>query len=355
MKRRVGEGLILLFGNNDAPNNYPSNTYRFRQDSCFLYYFGQKREGLVGVIDIDNDREYLFGDDIDIDDIIWYGYVPSVKELAAEVGVTHTAPMQALKAMIDAVQAKGQTIHFIPQCRHDLMIQLADLMGFHPLQSKEKASVKLIKAIVDIRAVKKPEEIKELKAAAEIGYIMHTTAMKLCAPTVTEKYGDGRDRKPVSVSGEGGRAAVRKALATELVFSGKGRVPSYGIDIDQVTDAETDEEAATYPGEDYRSSLPARECISLPDIVPGPDGIGLEVPKDPRGFPYGILLSLGAPGNLFMRDPWGYLDLLGDGGPVTGDAGDTLAVARLDGDRVRLEVIGKSGGNRRYLVFPVAE
>ncbi|MBR6036608.1 MAG: aminopeptidase P N-terminal domain-containing protein [Bacteroidaceae bacterium] len=188
LKRRVGEGLILLFGNNDAPNNYPSNTYRFRQDSCFLYYFGQKREGLVGVIDIDNDQEYFFGDDIDIDDIIWYGYVPSVKELAEEVGVTQSAPMKALKTMIDAAKAKGQTIHFVPQCRHDLMIQLADLMGIHPLQSKEKASVKLIKAIVDMRAVKQPEEIVELKAAAEIGYNMHTTAMKLCAPGVTEKY-----------------------------------------------------------------------------------------------------------------------------------------------------------------------
>ena len=57
LKRIVGEGLIILFGNNDAPNNYPGNPYRFRQDSCFLYYFGQKREGLVGVIDIDNDKE----------------------------------------------------------------------------------------------------------------------------------------------------------------------------------------------------------------------------------------------------------------------------------------------------------
>ena len=131
LKRRVGEGLILLFGNNDAPNNYPSNTYRFRQDSCFLYYFGQKREGLVGVIDIDNDQEYIFGDDIDIDDIIWYGYVPSVKELATEVGVAKTAPMKELKTLIDAAQAKGQTIHFVPQCRHDLMIQLADLIGIH--------------------------------------------------------------------------------------------------------------------------------------------------------------------------------------------------------------------------------
>ena len=150
LKKRVGEGLILLFGNNDAPSNYPANAYRFRQDSCFLYFFGQKREGLVGVIDIDNDKEYIFGNDIDIDDIIWFGYVPSVSDLAAEVGVGNTAPMAELKNIVDAAKAKGQTIHFVPQCRHDIMIQLADLVGIHPLQSKEKASVKLIKAIVDM-------------------------------------------------------------------------------------------------------------------------------------------------------------------------------------------------------------
>jgi len=188
LKRRVGEGIILLLGNNDAPNNYAGNPYRFRQDSCFLYYFGQKREGLVGVIDIDNDKEYIFGNDIDIDDIIWFGYVPSVSDLAAEVGVFSTAPMKELKNVIDAAKAKGQTIHFVPQCRHDLMIQLSDLVGIHPLQTKEKASVKLIKAIVDMRAIKQPEEITELKQAADIGYKMHTTAQKLCSPGVTEKY-----------------------------------------------------------------------------------------------------------------------------------------------------------------------
>ena len=163
LKQRMGEGLILLFGNNDSPNNYPGNTYRFRQDSCFLYFFGQKREGLVGVIDVDNDKEYIFGDDIDIDDIIWFGYVPSVSDLAEQVGVAQSAPMAQLKVIIDSAMAKGQTIHFVPQCRHDLMIQLSDLVGIHPLQSKEKASVKLIKAIVDMRAVKKPEEVEELE------------------------------------------------------------------------------------------------------------------------------------------------------------------------------------------------
>lgn len=188
LKKRIGEGIILLFGNNDAPSNYPSNAYRFRQDSCFLYYFGQRRDGLVGVIDVDNDQEYFFGDDIDIDDIIWFGYVPSVNDLANEVGVSNSASMSQLKTLIDKAVAKGQTIHFLPQCRHDIMIQLSDLVGIHPLQTKEKASVKLIKAIVDMRAIKKPEEIAELKDAAEIGYMMHTAAMKACAPGVTEKH-----------------------------------------------------------------------------------------------------------------------------------------------------------------------
>lgn len=61
LKKRLGSGLVLLFGNNDSPANYPSNVYRFRQDSSFLYFYGQHREGLVGVIDIDEDQEYLIG------------------------------------------------------------------------------------------------------------------------------------------------------------------------------------------------------------------------------------------------------------------------------------------------------
>lgn len=188
LKQRVGSGLIILFGNNDASTNYPANTYRFRQDSSFIYYYGQKRDGLVGVIDVDNNNEYLIGDDIDIDDIIWMGYTPSVADLAAEVGIPNSAPMSELKKMVDSAKAKGQQIHFLPQYRQDIMIQLSDLLGIHPLTTKENASVTLIKAIVDMRAVKKPEEIIELKDAANIGYLMHTTAMKECRPGVTEKY-----------------------------------------------------------------------------------------------------------------------------------------------------------------------
>jgi len=193
LKRLVGEGIILLFGNNEAPYNYPANGYApMRQDSTFLYYFGQHREGLVGMIDVDNDTEMLFGDDIDIEDIVWMGFVPSVSDLAAEVGVTKTAPMSALRSVCsDAVAAK-RPVHFLPPYRHDTQIQLMDLLGIHPSKQKEAASLALIKAVVKMRATKSAEEIAYIEAACEVGYVMHTTAQMLIKPGVTERFVAGQ-------------------------------------------------------------------------------------------------------------------------------------------------------------------
>ena len=183
LKRLVGDGVILLMGNNDSPVNYPANAYKFRQDSSFLYFFGQKRDGLVGVIDVDNDKEYLVGDEIDIDDIVWYGSVDSVADMAARVGVASTCPMAGLKDLVH-----GRKVHFLPPYRYDIQIQLMDLLGIHPSAQREAASLPLIRAVVTLRSVKSAEEIEELERASAIGYRMHTTAMKLCRPGVTEQY-----------------------------------------------------------------------------------------------------------------------------------------------------------------------
>lgn len=185
---RVGSGLIVIMGNNNAPCNYPANGYKFRQDSSFLYYFGQERDGLAGVIDIDENREYLLGDDIDIEDVIWTGFVPSVKDMAEEAGVSGSAPMSELKTLIDKAVGQGREVHYLPPYRHDTMIQIGDLLGIHPLETRAKASVKLIKAVVDMRSVKSDAEIAEIERAMAIGYEMHTAAMKACRPGVTEKY-----------------------------------------------------------------------------------------------------------------------------------------------------------------------
>ena len=188
LKKLVGSGLIVLFGNNDSPANYPSNTYNFRQDSSFLYYFGLHRNGLVGVIDVDNDREYLVGDEIDIEDIVWYGSVTSVAEMAEMTGVARTAAMRELPAIVESAKAQGEEVHFLPPYRFDNQIQIMDLLGIHPSQQKAAASLKLIAAVVKMRTTKTEEEIAELERAAEIGYEMHTTAMRLCRPGITEQY-----------------------------------------------------------------------------------------------------------------------------------------------------------------------
>ena len=192
LKKLVGKGLIVLFGNNESPNNCPDNAYYpFRQDASFAYYFGVQRDGLVGIIDIDNNREMLIGDDIDIEDIVWYGSVDSVSDMAAQSGVALSAPMKELQPMVDRAKGQGQEIHFLPPYRHDTMIQIMDLLGIHPSQQKAAASVTLIKAIVKMRSTKTAEEIKELEKAAVIGYKMHTAAMRTTRPGLTEKYVGG--------------------------------------------------------------------------------------------------------------------------------------------------------------------
>lgn len=193
LRSLVNDGIIIIFGNNESPCNYPSNGYYpFRQDSSFLYYFGLNRDGLVGVIDIDNNSETVFGNDIDIEDIVWYGSVDSVHDLAAQVGVEHTAPMRALKNTCNEALRQKRRIHFLPPYRHDIKIQIFDLLGIHPVQQKEAASMELIKAVVSMRSVKEQQEIEELERAAEIGYLMHTTAMRLTRPGVTEKFVGGQ-------------------------------------------------------------------------------------------------------------------------------------------------------------------
>lgn len=193
LKSLVKEGIILLPGNNEAPANYPANAYSpFRQDSSFLYYFGLERDGLTGVIDIDEGTETLFGDDINIEDIVWYGSVDSVADMAARSGVPHTAPASDLAAVCGKAVRQGRKVHFLPPYRHDTMITFCDMLGVHPYRQREAASEELIMAVVKMRSKKEPQEIEEIEKACAIGYRMHTTAMSLTKPGITEKYIGGQ-------------------------------------------------------------------------------------------------------------------------------------------------------------------
>ena len=185
---KVKSGLVLILGNGEAPANYTVNTYKFRQDSSFLYFFGLNQPGFAGVIDIDSGDEYIFGNDVDMDDIIWMGPQPSVKDMAARVGVSKTAPFARLADCMKTAISQGRRIHFLPPYRFRNMLLLEELLGIRPALVKNYASLELIKAVVDLRSVKEPCEIEEITKACNIGYEMHTAAMRNCKPGVKEQY-----------------------------------------------------------------------------------------------------------------------------------------------------------------------
>ena len=182
LEKGLTDGIVLLLGNVDVPMNYRANTYSFRQDSTFLYFFGIDHPGLAGILDIDNDREYLFGDDVSLDDIIWMGPQPMLRDKAAGVGVEHTAPFRAVHDMVSTAIKAGRKVHFLPPYRAENKLLLEKLTGIHPDNQAAGASVDLIKAVVALRSVKEEQEVKEIEKAIEVAYLMHTTAMRMAKP-----------------------------------------------------------------------------------------------------------------------------------------------------------------------------
>lgn len=188
LRKRMGEdGLVLLLGNSEASANYPSNTYKFRQDSTFLYFFGLQDPDFAAIIDLDSGDEILFGNDVDMDDIIWMGPQPSVAEKAASVGVEASRPFSSLPEVLAAAAKVGRKIHYLPPYRGVNKIRLHQMLGIPFEQLKEKASISLIKACVSLREIKEACEIAEIDHACNIGYAMHMTAMKMAKLGVCEQ------------------------------------------------------------------------------------------------------------------------------------------------------------------------
>jgi Xaa-Pro aminopeptidase len=174
LKKAVGKGQILFFGNNEAPMNYTDNTFRFRQDSSFLYYFGINLPGLSALIDIDNDQEIIFGREFSMDDIIWIGPHERLASLASKVGVEKTVSPTEIGKYISK-----NTLHFLPQYRFDNQIFVAELLN--QKTNELKPSLELIKAVVAQRSIKTQEEIIEMASAVNITREMHIAAMKATA------------------------------------------------------------------------------------------------------------------------------------------------------------------------------
>ena len=176
LKRTLGSGLCLFLGNDECGMNYEDNTYDFRQDSTFLYYFGLSYSDLNAVINIDEDETLIFGDEISIDHIVWMGTQPTLREKSNRIGVQKVLPSAYLPAYLQAAAAKGQPVRFLPAYRAEHRLKLMEWLSV-PV-SQLKPSVDFIKAVVNMRNYKTGEEVAEIEKACCITADMHIAAMK---------------------------------------------------------------------------------------------------------------------------------------------------------------------------------
>jgi len=192
LKEQIGSGLALFIGNEECAMNYPANPYHFRQDSSYLYFFGLDDPGLSAVVDADEDKDIVFGDDVTIEDIIWMGDQPKLENRAKKAGVEETAPSKALGEMIRTAIQKGRRVHFLPPYKPETVQKLRELLGINDSLVREYVSQALIKAIVAQRSKKMHEEIAEMEKALGTTYEMYTTAMKMAKSGVYEREIVGR-------------------------------------------------------------------------------------------------------------------------------------------------------------------
>ncbi|MFC1765128.1 aminopeptidase P family protein [Planctomycetota bacterium] len=180
---QLDTGLVLLLGHGDAARNAAGNTYPFRQDSTFLYYFGLHQPHRAALLDIDAGTTCLFGDDPSAEEIVWTGPVAMIAELGDRVGVTATAPRAELIEQIKTAHQQGRAIHLLPTYRSETVLTLQQLFG----DTLPEPSAALIKAVVAQRSVKSEEEVAQIEIALDISAQMHSYAMRATQPGLREQ------------------------------------------------------------------------------------------------------------------------------------------------------------------------
>ncbi|MBN2264590.1 MAG: aminopeptidase P family protein [Candidatus Aminicenantes bacterium] len=216
LRKSVGSGLMIFLANEESPMNYPANTYHYRQDSSFLYFFGLSSPGLAATVDADQGVDTLYGDDLGIEDIIWEGELPKIKDRALTAGVRRTRPRAAFAEDVRKALAAGRTVHYLPPYRHDAKIALSGLLRIPVEKLKAKASPAFIKAAVDQRLIKSKEEIREMECALAVSREMYLAAMKLAKP--------GRYEYQVSGAMEGIALAYGMRLSFPPIVTVNGQI-----------------------------------------------------------------------------------------------------------------------------------
>ena len=184
LARRVGAGLCLIPGNDEAPMAYAANAYRFHQDATFRYYAGLDRPGLALAVDADAGTATVYGDDAGLEDVVWTGPQPALADLAAAAGIERVRPAAAL---VEDLKGTGPQTHTLPPYRAEHVRLLADAFGWGMGEGRARASEAFIRAVVAQREIKTDEEVAEIERAVGVSAAMYRRAMGMTRAGLVER------------------------------------------------------------------------------------------------------------------------------------------------------------------------
>ncbi len=216
LKKKLKSGLVVFPGNNDIPFNSTGNTYPFRQDSSFLYFCGLDFPGLWLFLDIDENAEFITGKTKTLEDIIWSGGCNSLQETANLSGINRIIPPNKMHEIISSAVKNGREVHFLPQYRDDVRIQLSGMLDIPERKLDTRVSIDLIRAVSNLRSIKNREEILEIESAIDISREMYLEAMRLSVAGVSESDISGRISGIAYAKGRG--------LAFQMTCSIRGEI-----------------------------------------------------------------------------------------------------------------------------------
>ena len=151
---------LLVYGHRALPRNFAANTYRFRQDSTFLYLCGVSLPGCALRVE-EGGRSTLFAPEPQPGDALWHGEQPGFDSLAFTSGVDAVRPVSEL-------DREG--------C---LVLPVAD-----PTVATGPTSEALVRAVVGQRLRRDAAEISAMKNAIRVTCEAQTWAMKITRPGV---------------------------------------------------------------------------------------------------------------------------------------------------------------------------
>lgn len=162
LSEALGGEPILVFGHGSLPRNFPANTYRFRQDSSFLFLCGLSRPGCALRIDAGG-HSTLYVPEAGPDDALWHGVQPGFAAVAEAAGVQEVRPATSLDPA---------GCHVLP---------VAD-----PTVVVSEPSAALVRALVALRLHRDEGEIDAMRRAIAVTEEAHVWAMSVTRPGVRD-------------------------------------------------------------------------------------------------------------------------------------------------------------------------